>query len=269
MQPSLRPVLLVLAALSGAWPLALWAQDQTEDRYQVEVIVFARPELRTSYYRWPGEPDTGSAIDFEPVAADDPATPPGTVFGDAASRRFPDPVAPAQPSPLTPAGPVFEPLEPEAWWLAEDWRRLAEARDYQPLVHLAWRQPAASFGEPQPVRVHGGGVIEHRSVDASRLLFGVEQRIEPIEAIDGTVALERGRFLHLRVDLALHTPARGGHGHPLDPITLEHGGSYFTFRLTERRQIQTGIVNYFDHERFGLIALVEKWEPPGQEPVLR
>lgn len=255
--------LLVLAALLDGWPLA--PRAQTDERYQVEVIVFARAELRTSYYRWPGEPDTGSAIDLHPVAGEDPAEPPGTVFGDAASRRFPPP---AQPSPLSPTGPVFEAIEPEAYRLGEDWQRLAEARDYRPLVHLAWRQPAASFGEPQPVRVHGGGVVEHGRVDASRLLLGPDRGIEPVEAIDGTVALERGRFLHLRLDLALHTPARGGHGHPLDPITLEHGGAYFTFRLTERRQIQAGVVHYFDHERFGLIALVEKWEPPASEPSL-
>jgi hypothetical protein len=37
---------------------------------------------------------------------------------------------------------------------------------------------------------------------------------------------------------------------------------YRTYRLIETRQVRTGTINYFDHRRFGVIARVDKWEPP-------
>ena len=243
--------------LSG-WP-ASSSLAQDEDSYRVEVIVFARPALRISYYRWPGEPDISDAIDLTPSSNAADLTGLGLVFGDAASQRF-NQGPENYPSPLTPAKQAFELLDPAGFTLAEDWRRLAESRDYQPLVHLAWRQPAASFGDPQPVRVHGGGAIEQRSGDASYVLRAPERVPLRVEAIDGTVAFERGRYLHLRIDISLHLPAAAGH--QADPITLENTRSFFTFRLSERRQIQAAAVNYFDHQRFGLIAVVEKWQPP-------
>lgn len=238
----MKPLLLLVCLL--AWLGSAAAQDE---RYHVEVIVFAHDSSDDPLYRWPGMPDVESALDLWPDRASDLDN---RVFSDRQSAV----------SPLLPASSLFEPLTAEQQIMHREWQNLGNAGQYRPLLQLAWQQPAASFGDPQPVRVRGGAII-HRPLDSrAGLLLGQIPAV-PIYEVDGIVALERGRYLHLRVDVTLNQAPSGRPPHRSDLATLERPAYYQTWRITERRQVTTGAINYFDHRHFGLIALVREIEP--------
>ena len=103
---------------------------------------------------------------------------------------------------------------------------LTQARGYTVLLHTAWRQPAYdsrnAIGYPVDTSVQNG---------ARRLA--------------GRINLVRERYLHLDVDLLLSSA-----GSPV-------------YELRERRRIKkSGTVHYFDHPRFGMIAIVTPYRSP-------
>lgn len=286
-------ILLVLATLAAT----ARAQDVEEKLYALEVLVFRHAPSPEPAYRWPGEPDVRDAVDLTADEPDPPWIPlqledsetdgdqDGPRFGDAASGLQEPFHGPPQPEvlavdPSSPPSPLrvddadnpFQLLAPGVYRLSAVRERLQRHPDYTPLVHFAWRQPASAFGDPIPVRVHGGRVlIEPKRSPLLGALVVVEDE-GPVEELDGTVALERGRFLHLRVDLALRETDRGFPAQGLGPSPLlkpsdptQPPAEYLGFRLQERRQVQRESINYFDHRQFGLIAIVTEWVPPEDE----
>jgi len=142
--------------------------------------------------------------------------------------------------------------------MSREWQALAAEPGLSPVAQRGWHQPAATFGDPQPVRVYGGVIVDNiRKQSADTFLRSTDT--QAVYSVDGTAALERGRFLHLRVDMALHLKDRRGAPHYGDIRTLEQPGSYTTHRITERRQVTLNAVNYFDHRFFGVVALVKPW----------
>ena len=265
---------------------AVIAQVETEpalDYYQIEVIVFRQAGTDDPAYRWPGQPDTRAANDLFPTNTEKDSLqdllhsdePHQAVYGDAAANLdvLQDPTTPGPA--LLEVSPI-QPLDAEELALADAWRRLDRNRGYQPLVHLGWRQQASPFSEAQPVRIHGGTMIVEVLADSPLLPFSFDSNAgsanQTVEELDGSISFERSRFLHLHVDLALHIPLTQLQGRSqaatplLDPSNApDIDEPYRTYRLVERRQIKTGSINYFDHRRFGVIALVDKWEPPVDE----
>ena len=108
-----------------------------------------------------------------------------------------------QPSPI-------QALAAEELLLTNAWRRLDRNRAYQPLLHRGWRQPAAPFGEALPIRIHGGAIVVQAPESLPFFPFTTEYHADDehqsVEELDGSIAFERGRFLHLRIDLALRVP---------------------------------------------------------------
>ncbi len=184
-----------------------------------------------------------------------------TLLPEQSGTELPD-----QPTPFEPLEQVFRLLPPEEFVLAGAWDRLSRSPDYRPLIHMAWTQPAAPFGEPQPVRIHGGPVVFRQDRDPSFLLMPVVSEPAVVETVDGVVALERGRYLHLRLDLALHQKNGDRRAHPSDFETQRQAGDYLTQRLIERRQITDNTINYFDHKHFGVIASVIRVEDTDADP---
>lgn len=105
--------------------------------------------------------------------------------------------------------------------------RLRASGRYVPVAHIAWEQVASPWGKPMRIPVQNVGL------DAP--------------GITGTVALERGVFLHLVLDLryAMSDPPAGLDAPPGTVFVLDES---HRVRLKER--------NYFDHPAFGAIALV-------------
>lgn len=105
--------------------------------------------------------------------------------------------------------------------------RLRASGRYAPVAHIAWAQTASPWGKPLQIPVQSVGL------DAQDLT--------------GTVALERGVFLHLALDLR-YTMSDPPAGLDAPPGTV--------FVLDQSHRVKLKERNYFDHPAFGVIALV-------------
>jgi hypothetical protein len=137
------------------------------------------------------------------------------------------------PAPATgsfPAGEFTE-LAGEFYTLNNIRGGLAASPGYRVLYHRGWRQLAYD-------RAHAVDYPVHTLADQGR------------HAVDGTVTLVRGRFLHLDVDLSLLATAGRETKYSDAP------GNQPLYRLTESRRVRSSELHYFDHPRFGVIARV-------------
>ena len=100
------------------------------------------------------------------------------------------------------------------------------------LYHRAWRQLPVS-----PSRSVGHLVQATATNSGYRL--------------DGVVQLKRGRYLHLDVDLQLLDIPLQSPGQFQESAALPQA-----YRLKEKRRIRSSKLHYFDHPRFGMLALV-------------
>jgi len=113
----------------------------------------------------------------------------------------------------------FTQLDPDQLELAGVANSLARSGNYRVLYYKGWKQPGFSRQQAKPLRVGTGA-----------------------DQLDGTIRLERGRYLHLYIDLALF-PRMGLTG--TMPI-----------RLTQQRRVRKTELHYFDHPKFGVLATV-------------
>ncbi len=115
--------------------------------------------------------------------------------------------------------------------------RLHSSGRYLPVAHVAWSQTASPWGKPIAISVQSLGI------DA--------------KGLTGSVALERGEFLHLALvlDYAMDDPPPGLNAAPGTVFALHDS---HRVRLDER--------NYFDHPAFGVIALVTPVRRAAQPP---
>jgi len=109
---------------------------------------------------------------------------------------------------------------------------------YTVLFHRAWRQQASSPSNVADYPLHS---------------FSNETS----SSVDGAISLVRGRYLHLDVDLLLMHAAGGAPGQYSDGP-----GSTPAYRLHEKRRIKSSELQYFDHPRFGLVAMVTPVSAP-------
>lgn len=124
------------------------------------------------------------------------------------------------------------------WQLGELENRLRASGTWVPVAHTAWSQTASAWG------THAG--------------FPVQKLGISVPGLSGTVALERGQFLHLGLALAWSMSAPPS-GLGAAPDT--------TFTLNENRRIRFYDRGYFDNPAFGVIALVTPAQgarPPGR-----
>jgi hypothetical protein len=109
---------------------------------------------------------------------------------------------------------------------------LRQSSAYSVVFHRAWRQPV--YGSTNAVGYPVHAVAENGSIN-----------------IEGSVRLIRERFLHLDADLVL-VPA-GSSNAVTGADSLQTSP---VFELSEKRRIKSNTVHYFDHPRFGMIAMV-------------
>ena len=120
---------------------------------------------------------------------------------------------------------------------------LQQSRGYSVLLHTAWRQPAYDS------RNAIGYSVDTSVQNGSRRL-------------SGRINLVRERYLHLDVDLFLST------AYATLSATEDATGSP-VYELSERRRIKkSGKVHYFDHPRFGMIAIVTPYQSPQMQQQL-
>ncbi|HIG79943.1 MAG TPA: hypothetical protein EYQ47_08210 [Cycloclasticus sp.] len=134
---------------------------------------------------------------------------------------------------------AFSPLNIDQQQLHGVVTRLDKQSSYTPIVHGGWIQPLEEKSPLQAIQiVQQAGAIQ----------------------LEGTLTFHRGRYLHLDVDLQLTEmmPATFNDSY-LSSVALQPATIY---RLKETRRIKTSDTHYFDHPRFGVIAIVEKIDFP-------
>lgn len=244
--------------------LSLWIASAAQaDQYQVEMIVFRHDGIEPAHYRFEGEPDINGALDLSTgqliTELDDPL--PNNTF--IVSRPQPE----QRPRttgmvPLRTAAEGIEAVADSQLTLTQIRDRLNRSSLYTPLLHLGWTQETMAFGEVQPILIEAGQIVSRAGDDSSFLLFSDRKNRTDIHEVDGTVALERSRFLHFRIDLALHTlrDERTALEDQKNTIDFVPTGNYRTYRLIDGRQTRDGELHYFDHPLFGVIARINRIE---------
>lgn len=204
----------VVALLVAAFVLSVSAAEppsQADTRYSVELIIF-RPTAPLGVTEdWQSE----ARVISNPVLG-------GSENGESG----------AEPSPPANAGAInVGTMSPALFKLAGIESSLQRSRDYQVLGHIGWTQLAVP---------RGSGL----AADLSQLGLGAA-------TLKGTAAVERGKYLYLRINLD-YTPADPpaslvGTAAPTGPVT---------FTLDQVRRVRNFERHYFDHPAFGVIAMV-------------
>lgn len=227
---------------TGGSPAAAVSRgDRPAPVYRVELVVFRAASALGSPEDWAAESGTtpSAPADADPDASAEPPQPNGGPSGDpgAGGAHPSDGRASGGPGDAQPSGtgqsdgaapPSVVRLIPSSeFQLDAIASRLRESGRYVPVAHAAWAQTASPWGKPIEIPVQSVGLAA--------------------QGITGTVALERGEFLHLALDLryAMSDPPPGLDAPPGTVFVLDES---HRVRLKER--------NYFDHPAFGIIALV-------------
>jgi len=134
---------------------------------------------------------------------------------------------------------TFSPLKINQQQLHGVYKRLEKLSSYTPIAHGGWIQP----------------LKQKEKLNAIQIIHQADSL-----QLEGTITFHRGRFLHLDVDLQLS-----------EMIPLSVNDNYFTnsviqpatlYRLQQTRRVKTSDSHYFDHPRFGVLAIVEKIDSP-------
>jgi hypothetical protein len=160
-----------------------------------------------------------------------------------------EPVDSEQPDTLTQMAVTW--LPKSQFRLSAQRNALARSAPYRPLAHLAWRQLVPDGRQrAKPVALPNAGNNPDKAY------------------VGGLVRVAVERYLHLDLDLRLHLPASAA------PATLPESESESEYgvpeiRLRQQRRMRSKELHYFDHPRFGVIALITPYEPepePELEP---
>jgi len=214
MAAMLMQVLLVLGASSGL------ARAQPElQSYDVELIIFKTLSSDATAENGPRGADTGPAFslsDDEPPSLDTEPFDTGSFDADADADNAIRMTAPSAEN--------FPALPAARYQLSAIAGTLRRSRNYRPLAHFGWTQP---------------GYPRH----ATRFL-SIDSMVPAGSGLSGRVALTRGRYLHLALDLALQET-----GTSADQRAIRHV-------LHQSRRMRSNERHYIDHPNFGVIALI-------------
>jgi Peptidoglycan-binding protein, CsiV len=151
----------------------------------------------------------------------------------------------AMPSPAVPAATIagnptadaaaeadtIRPLGPGQFQLAGTETALGRNANYEPIAHFGFRIVASDRDTGIPVRI--------------------EPLVDSASGLSGSVTLERGRFLHLAVDLTYTTA-----NPPANLLLANTPSGPVPFRIHQDRRIRPFERHYFDHPAFGIITIV-------------
>ena len=190
---------------------------------------------------------------------------------------------------LQPAAPMK--LEVMSSTMQDAWRRLRLSATYRPLLFASWEQSRIDYHPP--VRLHDEELIAKQVHFPYEVAFVDLQSVDmfedymaPYYRLDGTVQLQRTRFLHLNLDLEFRQDLlprplseAGANGFslaaPLEPESVDDDqapvqgsrenienalglspGPALVHGLKQTRQIRTGQMQYFDTPYLGVLVRV-------------
>jgi hypothetical protein len=151
------------------------------------------------------------------------------VANDAQKLAIPDDETGTAAESPTPTAPTasFPALPASKMKLTAIEETMRRSRAYQPLAHIGWTQPGFAR-------------------NAAKYL-SVSTLVPASSGLQGQIALSRGRYLHLTLDLVLDSQA----------------DSSQRYVLRQTRRMRSNERHYIDSPKFGVIALIT---PTGSEP---
>ncbi len=211
-------------------PVVLARADQEPPRqYDIELLVFQNLGADDGGEVWP--------VDYSDWLQDD--EPPETTPSPTTET---EPVAGATiaPAPET-AGDGILWLDEDKLSLNAEQRTLARSTGYRVLRHIGWRQ-----------------VVQDRK-QAQDIDIPAQPDADAVD-VEGSVKVAVERYLHLYLDLKLIDPS----------LAVEAGYSGYElpeFRLHQHRRMRSGELHYFDHPKFGVLAVITPVKIEAEQPV--
>ncbi len=223
--------------------------------YQVEVIVFEHVNPGFDNEDWLKDPGL--------VPLNDTVSPVDT------SQLVPNLPVSYTPGPaLPPPWVAYEIMPASSYKLQGIYQSLRQSRQYHPLYHIAWQQPAVDGNRSRALHLQqedSGSLFELTLPPILVTDPMPAEFYEPVKLLlDGTVRIRSSSFLHVDVDMVLFRP-------PVSNITPMNLPSQLPaepearpveyVRLTEKNlRLKLGEVHYFDHPRLGVILQVNRLE---------
>lgn len=170
----------------------------------------------------------GTSVELPPLR-EAPATEPEPRPGAASEpEMLPAPGVPTELAEMGPILPIGVSSSAAPRQLDAVARRL-NTGGYRLLWHQAWVQPA----------------LGREGLDLATLAALGQGQAAP--ELSGTIRLSAGRFLHLGMAIELES---------------EHG---LEATLQQERRVRLGDEHYFDHPHIGIIAVINRYEPDGDQ----
>lgn len=243
--------LLLTGAAGAAAPATTPAAAPAPNWYNVEVIVFRvlDPDAGSNE-TWPvdpGMPDWNAAAPLNPANSVGPAVP-------------------------------YQSLSPVSEQLSEAWNRLRRSKNYEPLLHVTWTQPALERDNASSQAVRIGvppqalapaattGVVPAPAALTSAAA-ATALALKPTLAYGDAKLSTTGPYLHFDLDIVLQGPLakqatpsaatlNSAMPAPAAGTSVAAVPAYQLYRLRHDMRVNGGKVAYFDHPLFGAIVLV-------------
>ncbi len=274
-------------------------QGSKEERwFEVELIVFAHKNNQAlESEKWPEITDLVLPEEIvelnqpkpEPAEEDKPeVNEQSLVFEQVnpdASSSIEEPI----PMPV-----AFVMLKGEELQLKESFKKLTRSSKFDPLLHVAWRQPTFDKKHAQSVLLYEGMTEpeffgdektkpeDARPVTSSSTDENIEPNIKPMNPrFAGTISLSVARYLHFAADLVYRTKVTQRVAIPMSSEELWNESPYQTlydpqgpavqleswkamrgFRLKESRRMRSKRIHYLDHPFLGIVVLITPVELP-------
>jgi hypothetical protein len=173
-------------------------------------------------------------------------------------KPYPGPIPEEYDSKLT-----FKPLPRQAYQLTEEVKLLKESKNYNVLMHTAWRQPGMDEAIALPVHVHQEYIYhapetgqERRSESSTFGLSSPASTAPTRSILDGYVRIVLSRYLHAQVDLSYVVGIKPQQEMILNDDNMEPiAPEPMVFRLNQSRKMRSTEVHYLDHPVLGVIVL--------------
>ena len=173
-------------------------------------------------------------------------------------QPYPGPIPPEYDPKLT-----FKPLHSSTFQLTDDAKLLKESKNYNILLHTAWRQPGMSAKIAIPVHLHQEYVYRttntNQRTDPDMPAVNLPQPLVAEQTrgvLDGFVKIILSRYLHAEVDLSYTTGIKSQQQLISGEETVEPAQTEPRhYRLTESRKMRSKEVHYLDHPVLGMIIL--------------
>jgi len=251
MRKPISQILTSLLCLVVFLPVA--AQEIQDDMSEVEVPEIRRYTVEMIIFKYAQEVSAGSEVFIPDEIAEEVVLDELAFEEELEVLEEPDPALEEEeePEPLPDAELVL--LIEEDFQLGEVIEHLTRIDAYEPLMHFGWTQ--ATWPEE-----------ETEAIPLRRFA-------EPPEGLDGNLTLYLSRYLHLVLDLQLDAPPevelvsqdeygddRRIAGELLGYADDQRPAPPVRFVIQENRILKNGELRYFDHPKFGVLAMVTRVE---------